>query len=79
MRERLGDLLTDSLRAELLRAHGYRTDVIEFVSTDHTAKNLMIRAIRTGRPDPAAAAAAERLAALWGVTPALAARVGYRP
>ena len=79
MRERLGDLLTDSLRAELLRAHGYRTDVIEFVSTEHTAKNLMIRAVRTDRPDPEASTAAERLAAVWGVTPALAARIGYRP
>ncbi|HWM19288.1 MAG TPA: SAM-dependent methyltransferase [Ilumatobacteraceae bacterium] len=79
VRERLGDLLTDSLRAELLRAHGYRTDVIEFVSTEHTAKNLMIRAIRTDRPDPEASAAVERLAAVWGVTPALAARIGYRP
>ena len=58
VRERLGDLLTDSLRAELLRAHGYRTDVIEFVSTEHTAKNLMIRAVRTDRPDPEASTAA---------------------
>jgi SAM-dependent methyltransferase len=79
VRERLGDLLTDSLRAEVLRAHGYRTDVIEFVSTEHTAKNLMIRAVRTDRPDPDAARAAERLASTWGVTPALAARLGYRP
>jgi hypothetical protein len=79
VRERLGDLLTDSLRAELLRAHGYRTDVIEFVSTEHTAKNLMIRAIRTDRPDPEAATAAQQLASAWGVTPALAARIGYRP
>jgi SAM-dependent methyltransferase len=79
VRERLGDLLTDSLRAEVLRAHGYRTDVIEFVSTEHTAKNLMIRAVRTDRPDPDAARAAERLASTWGITPALAARLGYRP
>jgi SAM-dependent methyltransferase len=79
VRERLGDLLTDSLRAELLRAHGYRTDVIEFVSTEHTAKNLMIRAVRTDRLDPDASNAAERLAAAWGVTPALATRIGYRP
>jgi hypothetical protein len=62
-----------------LRAHGYRTDVIEFVSTEHTAKNLMIRAVRTDRPDPDAARAAERLASTWGITPALAARLGYRP
>jgi hypothetical protein len=79
VRERLGDLLTDSLRAELLRAHGYRTDVIEFVSTEHTAKNLMIRAVRTDHPDADASNAAERLAATWGVTPALATRIGYRP
>jgi SAM-dependent methyltransferase len=79
VRERLGDLLTDSLRAEILRAHGYRTDVIEFVSTEHTGKNLMIRAVRTGRADEAAAAAAEQLAGLWQVEPALAHRVGYRP
>jgi hypothetical protein len=79
VRERLGDLLTDSLRAELLRAHGYRADVIEFVSTEHTARNLMIRAVRTGRADPAAGRAAAALAAAWGVDPALARRVGYAP
>ncbi len=75
VRERLGDLLTDTLRAELLRAEGYRTDVIEFVSTEHTAKNLMIRAVRTGRPDAEAAASAAALAAEWSVTPALARRL----
>jgi hypothetical protein len=77
--ERLGDLLTDALRAEILRAHGYRSDVIEFVSTEHTGKNLMIRSVRTGRPDLAAAAAARRLAEVWNVTPALAERIGYGP
>jgi SAM-dependent methyltransferase len=50
LRERLGDLLTDGLRAQILRILGYRTDVVEFVSAEHTAKNLMIRAVRTGSP-----------------------------
>lgn len=77
VRERLGDLLTDTLRAEILLAHGYRTDVIEFVSTEHTGKNLMIRAVRTGRADAGAARSARELAASWGVTPALARRIGY--
>jgi SAM-dependent methyltransferase len=82
VRERLGDLLTDALRAEILRAHGYRTDVIEFVSTEHTGKNLMIRAVRTGsgaRDGAArqAGSAAAALAAEWGVEPALARRIGY--
>lgn len=81
MFERWGDLLTDALRAEILRAHGYRADVIEFVSTEHTGKNLMIRAIRNDHPDPeamaTAASAARALASAWGVTPALARRIGY--
>jgi SAM-dependent methyltransferase len=50
LKQRLGDLLTDTLRALVLRALGYRTDVIEFISTEHTDKNLMIRAVRSGRP-----------------------------
>ena len=77
--ERLGDLLTDALRAEILRAHGYRSDVIEFVSTEHTGKNLMIRAVRTGHGDPEAQAAAQRLAQQWNVMPALAERIGFGP
>lgn len=44
--ERLGDILTDAFRAAILRIVGYRTDVIQFVSDEHTAKNLMIRAVK---------------------------------
>jgi len=44
-KERFADLMTDSLRAEILRLLGYRADIIEFVSLDHTARNLMIRAV----------------------------------
>jgi SAM-dependent methyltransferase len=79
LRERLGDLLTDALRAEILRGHGYRTEVIEFVSTEHTGKNLMIRATLTGTGQPEASAAARRLADTWAVTPALARKIGYGP
>ena len=79
--ERLGDLLTDALRAEILRAHGYRTDVVEFVATEHTPKNLMIRAVRTdptgSRRPTGSAAAAQELAGRWQVVPALARRIGW--
>jgi SAM-dependent methyltransferase len=44
LRERLADLLTDTFRALALRIMGYRTAVVEFVSPEHTAKNLLIRA-----------------------------------
>ena len=53
--ERLGDILTDTLRAAILRIMGYHTEVIQFVSTEHTAKNLMIRAVKSyppGNPIP---------------------------
>jgi SAM-dependent methyltransferase len=49
-RERQAEFVTDALRAELLEWAGYRTKVFEFVSTEHTAKNLMITAIRAHPP-----------------------------
>lgn len=59
--ERQAEILTDGLRALLMEAHGYRTSVFEFISTEHTAKNLMITGIRQGGPS---AAAMEEIAAL---------------
>jgi SAM-dependent methyltransferase len=44
LKERLGDIVTDTLRAMILRIAGYKVDVIEFTSPEHTAKNLLIRA-----------------------------------
>ncbi|WP_310964793.1 class I SAM-dependent methyltransferase [Nocardioides terrisoli] len=48
LRERLADTLTDALRAALLRAEGYRVEVIEFVPSRHTPRNTLLRAVRTG-------------------------------
>ena len=45
--ERQAEFVTDALRAQLLECAGYRTKVFEFISTEHTAKNLMIAAIRS--------------------------------
>jgi len=42
--ERTADILTDAFRALVLRIMGYRTDVVQFVSPEHTTRNLMIRA-----------------------------------
>jgi hypothetical protein len=77
LRERLGDILTDSFRALILRLMGYRAQVIEFVAAEHTDKNLMIRAVRTGTPpDPKLAAQYAALKAFWGVTPYLETLLG---
>jgi len=47
------EMLTDSLRALLLEAHGYDTQVFEFVSLEHTSKNKMILAVKRTQPLPA--------------------------
>jgi SAM-dependent methyltransferase len=44
---RQADLVTDALRAAALETLGYRVDVIEFVATEHTPKNVMLRAERS--------------------------------
>lgn len=46
LRERFAALATDALRAAILEVLGYRTQVIEFIDLEHTAKNLLIRAVR---------------------------------
>jgi SAM-dependent methyltransferase len=48
--ERMGDVLTDAFRALILRIMGYQTDVLQFISAEHTAKNVMIRAVESGLP-----------------------------
>jgi hypothetical protein len=72
LKERLGDLMTDALRALLLRMAGYEADVIQFISTEHTDKNLMIRARQNDRLERRQAAAEYReLVAFLGVSPYL--------
>jgi len=48
--ERQAEFVTDALRALLLEWAGYRTKVFEFISTEHTAKNLMIAAVKEHAP-----------------------------
>jgi SAM-dependent methyltransferase len=56
-KQRLADLATDTARCLLLEASGYCVKVIEFVSTEHTAKNILIAAIRSNEVDRARAEA----------------------
>lgn len=75
--ERMGDILTDTFRALILRVMGYQTDVVQFVASEHTPKNLMIRAIKTGTPaNPKYTAEYQRLKEFWGVTPHLETLLG---
>jgi SAM-dependent methyltransferase len=70
--ERMGDILTDTFRANILRIMGYRTDVTQFIPIEHTAKNLMIRSVKTS---PAGntrwVEEYKNLKSFWQVTPYL--------
>jgi len=76
LEERIADLLTDALRAHILKLVGYRSEVIEFVGGQHTPRNLMIRAVKTGASaDPIDIKRYEEMVELWKIKPALALRV----
>ena len=77
LKERLADILTDSIRAQILKLLGYRTDVIEFIGGEHTPKNLLIRGVRTeAKPDRIEIVRYQEMLKELGVVPALAARLG---
>jgi SAM-dependent methyltransferase len=50
IKERFIDLITDSLRAQILKLLGYKVDIVEFIGGEHTARNLLIRAVKGDLP-----------------------------
>jgi len=44
--EKLASLLTDTIRGKLLESEGYRVSVEEFIETEHTPKNILIKAVK---------------------------------
>jgi len=71
--ERLIDLMTDSLRAQILKLLGYRVDIVEFVGGEHTPRNIMIRAVKTGvKVDPVEVDRYQAMLADWSIAPHLA-------
>lgn len=63
------EMVTDALRALLLEAHGYDTQLFEFISLEHTGKNKMILAVRRAdpAPRPEIIAQIEALKAFYGI------------
>lgn len=77
LRERLCDILTDSFRAMILRILGYKTKVIEFVSNEATARNIMLKCVsgvKPGQPGPVGEYLS--LKDYWKVVPWLETRLG---
>ena len=76
MKERMGDLLTDALRAQILRIVGYRVEVIEFIGGEHTPRNIMIRAVKTGaQADSLDIDRYREITTQWGIVPALSKKI----
>ncbi len=50
IKERIAALVTDALRAQILESKGYQVQVLEFIDMEHTPKNILIRAVKKGKP-----------------------------
>ena len=50
LEERQSEIITDTVRAMILEHYGYKTQIMEFVTAEHTGKNLMITAIKNHKP-----------------------------
>lgn len=71
LKERFAALATDGLRAKYLEREGYETQVLEFIDMEHTPKNILLRAVKTGRRNEKAAAEIERFEGFLSVQPML--------
>ncbi|MBO5647619.1 MAG: SAM-dependent methyltransferase [Kiritimatiellae bacterium] len=79
LRERLCDILTDSFRAQIMRIMGFRTQVIEFVSGEATARNILLKCVWGVKPgQPGTVSDYLNLRDYWRVTPWLESRLGDR-
>ncbi|WP_442985530.1 class I SAM-dependent methyltransferase [Sedimentibacter sp. MB31-C6] len=52
IKERLSSLVTDSLRSMFLETKGYKVQLMEFISMEHTPKNILIRAVKSNKVNP---------------------------
>lgn len=71
LRERFAALATDGLRAKYLEREGYETQVLEFIDMEHTPKNILIRAVKTGRKNQRAAEEIKKCTEFLGAEPVL--------
>ena len=78
IKERLSSLVTDSVRANILEIMGYSTQILEFISMEHTAKNLLIRAVKGGRNNREAVEEYITFKNFWNIEPYLEKALGER-
>ncbi|PCC37740.1 methyltransferase [Brachybacterium alimentarium] len=72
LRERFADVMTDALRASIVRQEGYRVDTVQFVGSQHTPRNTLLRAVRTdSKPPESVRREYDDLILAWHIRPAL--------
>lgn len=64
LKERQAEIITDTIRAMILEAYGYKTKVFEFISTEHTPKNVMIVGRKTAGENPSKEKILDQIASL---------------
>ena len=62
--ERQAEIVTDTIRALMLEAYGYKTKVFEFIEAEHTPKNVLIVGIKRSSPQDARESNFEKIKAL---------------
>ncbi len=71
LKERLSAIITDSIRGQLLEACGYEVAIMEFISMEHTPKNILIKANKAGGYNQKAYANYLSFAQDWDIYPYL--------
>jgi SAM-dependent methyltransferase len=70
LKERQAEIVTDTIRALIMEAHGYKTRVFEFIATEHTPKNILIVGVKQSDsdfPDPEVLKKIENIKATYGI------------
>lgn len=65
--ERQAEMVTDAIRALILESQGYEVKVFEFISSEHTGKNVMISAVKTREVNKEALKKIKALKAEFGI------------
>lgn len=67
IKERMASLATDSLRSLFLETKGYKVQLLEFISMEHTPKNILIRATKTSKDTVKAQKQYEEFKKFWNL------------
>jgi SAM-dependent methyltransferase len=71
LKERMAALATDGLRGKLLEMEGYKTQILEFIDMEHTPKNILIRAVKSGEKAKKQPESYQACVKMLGVEPTL--------